>query len=55
MKSIVGVRRVVKIGFEDAIVQRVSVEVDSAHALQLIVNVTQMFVGIVGLVVEAVH
>ena len=32
----------------DAIVQRASVEADNAHALQLIVNVTLMSVGIAG-------
>lgn len=54
VKSTVGAQRVVKIGFVDAIVQRASVEADNAHALQLIVNVTLMSVGIAGLVVEEV-
>lgn len=50
-RSTVGVQRAARIDFEDATVQRVSVEAGSAHALQLIVNVIQMFVAIAGLVV----
>uniref|UniRef100_A0A803LF41 SET domain-containing protein n=1 Tax=Chenopodium quinoa TaxID=63459 RepID=A0A803LF41_CHEQI len=42
------VQRAAKIDFEDATVQRVSVEAGSAHVLQLIVNVIQMFVVIAG-------
>ena len=44
-----GARKVAKIASEDATVQRANAEVDSAHALLLDVNVTQMFVGIAGL------
>lgn len=47
--KIIGVQRAARIDSEDATVQRVSVEVGSAHALQLIANVIQMFVAIVGL------
>lgn len=43
------VRRAAKTGSEDAIVPRVSAEVDNAHALLLDVNVTQMSVEIAGL------
>jgi len=55
----VGVRKAARIVSEDVTVLRVNVEVDNARALLLDVNVIQMFVGIVGLVVEmalwAVH
>ena len=44
-----GAQRAAKIGSGDAIVQRVSAEVGSAHALLLDVNVTQMFAEIAGL------
>lgn len=54
VRSTVGVQRAVKIDFEDATVQRVSVEADNAHVLLLIVNVTLMFVAIAGLVVVGV-
>ncbi|KAH1227165.1 Histone-lysine N-methyltransferase EZA1 [Glycine max] len=46
------VLKAAKIGLEDAIVPRVSVEVDNAHALLQDGNVTQMSVGIAGLVPE---
>lgn len=44
-----GAQRAAKIGFGGVIAQRVNAEVASAHALLLDVNVTLMFVGIVGL------
>lgn len=44
-----GAQRAARIASEGAIVQRVNVEVANAHALLLVVNVTQMFAGIVGL------
>ncbi|KAK1316157.1 Histone-lysine N-methyltransferase EZ3 [Acorus calamus] len=44
-----GAQRVVRTVLEDVIVPRVSAEVGNAHALQLTVNVIQMFVEIVGL------
>ncbi|KAK1278495.1 Histone-lysine N-methyltransferase EZ2 [Acorus gramineus] len=50
-----GAQRVVRTVLEDVIVPRVSAEVGNAHALQLTVNVIQMFVEIVGLAAEMVH
>lgn len=44
-----GAQRAARIVSEGVIVQRVNAEVANAHALQLDVNVTQMFAGIVGL------
>lgn len=44
-----GAQKAAKIGLGGAIVQRVNAEVANAHALLLDVNVTQMFVEIVGL------
>jgi len=43
------VQKAAKIGSEDAIVPRVSVEVDNAHVLLQDGNVIQMSVGIAGL------
>lgn len=43
-----GAQKAARIGLEDAIVLKVNAEVGNAHALQLDVNVIQMFAGIVG-------
>lgn len=43
------VQKAARIGLEDAIVPRVSAEVDNAHVLLQDGNVTQMCVGIAGL------
>lgn len=55
VKNIAVVQKAAKIGSEDATVPRVSAEVDNAHASLQDENVTQMSVGIVGLVVGMVH
>lgn len=55
VRSIVDARRVAKIGLGDATVQKANAEAGSAHVLLLGVNVTQMFVGIVGLVVVGIR
>lgn len=55
VRNIAGARKVAKIASEDATVQRANAEVDNARALLLVVNVTQMFVGIAGLVAEMAH
>lgn len=44
----IGVRRAAKTSLEAVIVQKVNAEADSAPVLQPVVNVIQMFVGIVG-------
>ena len=51
-EEIVGAPKVVKILFGVAIAQRANVEVGNAHALLLAVNVTLMYVKIIGLIVE---
>ncbi|KOM39401.1 hypothetical protein LR48_Vigan03g278300, partial [Vigna angularis] len=48
VKNIVGVQSFAETGSEDVIVPRVNAEVNYAHALQSTVNVTQIFVEIVG-------
>ncbi|KAF9669257.1 hypothetical protein SADUNF_Sadunf14G0089000 [Salix dunnii] len=48
VRNIVGAQKVAKTASEDATVQRANAEVDNARALLLDVNVTRMFVGIVG-------
>lgn len=50
VKNIVGAQRVARTVSEVVIVPRVNAGADSAPALQLGVNVTQMCVGTVGLV-----
>jgi len=54
VRNTAGAQRVAKIGSEDAIVPKASVEVDCVHASQQVVNVTQMSAAIAGLVVEMV-
>lgn len=55
VRNIAVVQKAAKIGSEDAIVPRVSVEVDNAHVLLQDGNVIQMSVGIAGLVVGMVR
>lgn len=47
-----GALRAAKIGLEDAIVLKVNAKAGNVPALQLDVNVIQMFAGIVGLGIE---
>lgn len=55
VKNIAGVQNTAVIDLEDVVAQKVNAKVDHVHVLQPTVNVTQMFVKIVGLVAVMTH